>query len=263
MRIDSRLGLDNYGVDVVDNAVLGSWGKRKTVTVESNIQITSGRIDVGNIGAFSYIGHSSHYLHVNKIGRFCALAPSVVTGYAEHPTDALTPHPMFSWGYGRYWNDAKMLHDDPEFTNMLRKKTDELTTRKGQIEIGNDVWIGTGAYISREVKIGDGAIIGARAVVVKDVPPYTIVGGVSAKTIKQRFSDKVVEKLLELRWWDYGPAILKGIDITDMDVTLYEIENRIEKGIQKYTPDKLEFNLAENAIYHMPNTGPRELIHKL
>ena len=74
---------------------------------------------------------------------------------------------------------------------------------KGDIVIGNDVWIGYEAVIMAGVTIGDGAIIGARAVVTKDVPPYTIVGGVPAREIRRRFSDDVIARLLELKWWDW------------------------------------------------------------
>lgn len=76
---------------------------------------------------------------------------------------------------------------------------------KGDIIIGNDVWIGYEAVILSGVKIGDGAIIGSRAVVTKDVPPYTIVAGVPAKPIRKRFSDDRIAQLLDLRWWDWSP----------------------------------------------------------
>lgn len=69
--------------------------------------------------------------------------------------------------------------------------------------IGNDVWIGYEAVIMAGVHIGDGAIIGTRAVVTKDVPPYTIVGGVPAKEIKKRFDQKTVDELLDMKWWDW------------------------------------------------------------
>lgn len=74
---------------------------------------------------------------------------------------------------------------------------------KGDIVIGNDVWIGYEAVVMAGVTIGNGAIIGARAVVTKDVPPYTIVGGVPAREIRRRFSDDVIARLLELKWWDW------------------------------------------------------------
>ena len=75
--------------------------------------------------------------------------------------------------------------------------------RKGDIIIGNDVWIGYEAVIMSGVTIGDGAIIGARSVVTKDIPPYTIVGGVPARQIRRRFSEETIAALLELKWWNW------------------------------------------------------------
>ena len=79
----------------------------------------------------------------------------------------------------------------------------EAWDNKGDIVIGSDVWIGYEAVIFAGVTIGDGAIIGTRAVVTKDVPPYTIVGGVPAKPIRKRFSDETISALLTERWWDW------------------------------------------------------------
>ena len=84
--------------------------------------------------------------------------------------------------------------------------------------VGNDVWIGYEAIVLAGVTIGDGAIIGSRAVVTKDVPPYTIVGGIPAKPIRKRYDDAVIERLEDLRWWDWDyekikrsiPAIQSG-----------------------------------------------------
>lgn len=80
---------------------------------------------------------------------------------------------------------------------------------KGDIVIGSDVWIGYEAVILSGVTIGDGAIIGTRAVVTKDVPPYTIVGGVPARPIRKRFDEKTIEKLEALRWWDWDEEKLR------------------------------------------------------
>ena len=80
---------------------------------------------------------------------------------------------------------------------------------KGDTVIGNDVWIGYDAIIMPGVKIGDGAIIGTRAVVTKDIPPYTIVGGVPAKPIRKRFDDKTIEKLLSIKWWNWDKEKIK------------------------------------------------------
>ena len=81
---------------------------------------------------------------------------------------------------------------------------------KGNITIGNDVWIGYEAVILSGVTIGDGAIIGTRSVVTKDVPPYTIVGGAPARVIKKRFSDDVIEKLLKIKWWNWPVEKIAG-----------------------------------------------------
>ena len=84
-----------------------------------------------------------------------------------------------------------------------KKNIRDAWDNKGDIIIGNDVWIGFEAVILSGVKIGDGAIIGTRALVTKDVLPYTVVGGVPAKVLKKRFSDTVIEKLLALQWWNW------------------------------------------------------------
>jgi len=80
---------------------------------------------------------------------------------------------------------------------------------KGDIVVGNDVWIGYEAVIMQGVHIGDGAIIGTRAVVTKDVLPYTIVGGMPAKPIKKRFDEKTIDKLMAIKWWNWPPEQVK------------------------------------------------------
>ena len=125
-----------------------------------------------------------------KIGKFCSIAcgTKFLFTSANHALSSLSTYtfPIFfeEWGL-----DSK----------NIRSAWDN----KGDIVIGNDVWIGYEAVILSGVTIGDGAIIGTRAVVTKDVPPYTIVGGVPAKPIRRRFDDNTVEELLKLRWWDW------------------------------------------------------------
>ena len=85
----------------------------------------------------------------------------------------------------------------------IRDSVTSAWDNKGDIVIGNDVWIGYEAVILSGVHIGDGAVIGARAVVTRDVAPYTVVGGVPAKKIKLRFDKETVRQLLVLRWWDW------------------------------------------------------------
>ena len=125
------------------------------------------------------------------IGKFCSIAcgAKFLFNSANHTMRSLStyPFPIFYelWEHG-IW-------------------TDKAWNNKGNIVIGNDVWIGYEAVILAGVTIGDGAIIGARAVVTKDVPPYTVVGGVPAKPIRKRFPDDTINALLSMRWWDLPP----------------------------------------------------------
>lgn len=124
------------------------------------------------------------------IGKFCSIAcgAKFLFTSANHTMRSLSSYtfPIFfeEWG-------------------MDKKSVTDAWDNKGDIVIGNDVWIGYETVILSGVTIGDGAIIGARAVVTKDVPPYTIVGGVPAKTIRKRFNDDTIAELLGLRWWDW------------------------------------------------------------
>jgi len=122
------------------------------------------------------------------IGRFCSIASGtkfIMNGGNHNPKIFSTyPFPTFDNGW---------------------EKGDLGTVNKGDIVIGNDVWIGFEALIMSGVNIGDGAVIGARSVVTKDVLPYTIVGGNPAKKIRNRFDDKIIKELLEIKWWDWKP----------------------------------------------------------
>lgn len=121
------------------------------------------------------------------IGKFCALASGtkfMLTG--DHKLDAISTYPFPIFGNG--WEKAFDIHALPV---------------KGDIIVGNDVWFGYDSFVRGGVNIGDGAIIASRSVVVKDVPPYTIVGGNPAKILKMRFSDSDIERLLKLSWWDW------------------------------------------------------------
>ena len=125
-----------------------------------------------------------------KIGKFCSIAcgAKFLFNSANHTVKSLTTYsfPIFFEEWGLDVRDITTAWDN-----------------KGDIVIGNDVWIGYEAVIMSGVTIGDGAIIGTRAVVTKDVPPYTIVGGVPAKQIRKRFSEETISELLELKWWDW------------------------------------------------------------
>ncbi|MBD2328712.1 CatB-related O-acetyltransferase [Alkalinema sp. FACHB-956] len=123
------------------------------------------------------------------IGKFCAIATGVkfIMNGANHKLDSIStyPFPIFGQGWELYLDQMLNLPS------------------RGDTVIGNDVWIGYESVIMPGVQIGDGAVIAAKSVVVKEVPPYTIVGGNPARPIRQRFSEAEVAKLLEIRWWDW------------------------------------------------------------
>lgn len=125
------------------------------------------------------------------IGKFCSIAcgAKFLFNSANHTLASLStyPFPLFFEEWGLDKKNVAMSWDN-----------------KGDIIIGNDVWIGFEAVILAGVTIGDGAIIGTRAVVTKDVPPYTIVGGIPAKPIKKRFDEDVISDLLCVKWWNWS-----------------------------------------------------------
>ena len=125
------------------------------------------------------------------IGKFCSIAcgAKFLFNSANHAKTSLStyPFPLFF-----------------EEWELDKNNVTESWDNKGNIVIGNDVWIGFEAVILAGVTIGDGAIIGTRAVVTKDVPPYTIVGGVPAKPIRKRFDNATISELLKIKWWDWS-----------------------------------------------------------
>lgn len=135
-----------------------------------------------------------HYpIHREKliIGKFCSIAcgTKFLFNCANHTLKSLSTYTF------------------PLFYEEWELEKSNITTawdNKGDIVIGNDVWIGYEAVIMTGVHIGDGAIIAARAVVAKDVPPYTIVGGTPAKEIRKRFDTEMIHQLLKLKWWDWS-----------------------------------------------------------
>lgn len=124
------------------------------------------------------------------IGRFCSIAcgAKFLFNSANHTMKSLSTYPF------------------PIFFEEWRldiKNVASAWDNKGDIVVGNDVWIGYEAVILSGVHIGNGAIIGARAVVTRDVPPYTVIGGVPAKEIKKRFDEETIQKLLQTEWWNW------------------------------------------------------------
>ena len=147
------------------------------------------RIDEVEMGDYSYIMQDGA-VWCATIGKFANIAAAVRINATNHPTWRATLH-HFTYRATDYWPDADM---DTDFFAWRRDN---------RVVIGHDVWIGHGATVLPGVKVGNGAVIGAGSVVSRDVEPYTIVGGVPAKLIRERFPKEVADRMDALAWWDW------------------------------------------------------------
>lgn len=146
-----------------------------------------------SIGSYTYVAPSVK-INNTKIGMFCSIASGVKMGLGKHPTNFISTSPAFY-----------SLKNALGYTFVEKNSFEEYSN----ITIGNDVWIGADVIILDGVEIGDGAIIAAKSLVSKNVPPYSIVGGVPAKILKYRFCDITIQKLQKIKWWEFPLDKLK------------------------------------------------------
>ena len=172
---------------------IGNSEFSKNVRFEKGVRIEPGSyIQCNLIGKYSYI---NKYCLIDKntlsIGRFCSIAYNVRIGLGAHPENWVSSHAFaYDNKYG-FNNSANHFSYD------------------GETVIGNDVWIGANATILAGVKVGDGAIIGAHALVTKDVEPYSIVIGTPAKRLRYRFDEETIKKLMTIKWWNWNDEKIK------------------------------------------------------
>lgn len=163
--------------------------------------------DVDNIKIFSD-PYSKGWI---KIGKFCSIGPDILGFSSGHNTAYLSTYPFF-----------RHLEEFPNCKNNI--------VSKGDIVIGNDVWIGAAAILLHGITIGDGAIVAAGSLVCKDVPPYTIVGGNPCRTIRKRYSDQQIDALLKIKWWTW--------EHQKINEALPLIQNEdVQAFIDKYLPE--------------------------
>jgi len=157
-----------------------------------NLQVGASSYGQVTVGQFGYVAREQSI----TVGKYCSIAHSVMFNKGpNHRMDWITQFPFLL-------NSRLLTNTKPEALDPVRDGRED-TVCEGPIVIGNDVWIGYGATIMANVTIGDGAVIASNAIVTKDVPPYAVVGGVPAKIIKYRFDPETIEKLLEMKWWDW------------------------------------------------------------
>lgn len=171
-----------------------------------------------SVGDYSYIGPSSRVIH-SDIGKYCSIARDVCIGMGDHTLEMISTSPIFTEsrnGTAHSWI----------------KQT--LNSPYRRVIIGNDVWIGSRAMVLGGLTIGDGAVIGAGAVVTKDVPPYSIVVGVPAKIIRYRFTEDQILELENIKWWNFPENKLQQCieqfqtsDVGDALVTLHNVSDEI------------------------------------
>lgn len=184
-----------------------------------------------SMGSFS---STNSQLPINTVvGRYSSIAHNVHRMYGSHPTTRFTTSML------TYDSRVNAFNDYLNSKDKIVSHIPHGLPNGSPIIIGNDVWIGQDVKFSTSgITVGDGAIVAAGALVTKDVPPYAIVGGVPAKIIRYRFSEKVINQLLKLKWWQYGFADFEKISMDDsIDVFIDKLKNQVENNkIKPFSP---------------------------
>lgn len=186
-----------------------------------------------SMGAFSY--SQSTLSPETTVGRYCSISNAVSLFNSEHPVDWVSTSP-FSYNPMAAPIFTQAIEDASNGQQSPPWPYDDMS--RAPVQIGHDVWIGQHVQIKRGISIGNGAVIAAGAVVAKNVPPYSIVGGVPAKIIRMRFNDRLIERLEDIRWWEYSFTDFRDLHPADPSCFLDGLEERIKSAaITPYQPE--------------------------
>jgi len=181
------------------------------------------RVSDVTIGRGTYVASNS-MISRTRIGRFCSIGPNFLCGWGIHPTNGLSTSPAFY-----------STHQQSGLSFAQENKVEE----RKPITIGNDVFIGANVVILDGVTIGDGAVIGAGAIVSKDIPPYSIAVGCPIRIIRYRFDDATIDRLLQIRWWQWSDDQLK-----EVERYFFEIDTFIQKHAEQQSSSEPGNQLA-------------------
>lgn len=183
-----------------------------------------GRIHKSYIGYGTYIVGENGYIHDCKIGRFCSIASNCHIGLGDHALNMVATSPLF-------YSSHSLLPQN-FLSESIAMEDSTICGTNYKVIIGNDVWMGYNVCVKEGVTIGDGAIIGAKSLVTRDIPPYAIAVGTPAKVIKYRFTPEQIQKLLEIQWWNKDIEWIKENihAFGDIDTFISTAENSHNSG---------------------------------
>ncbi|WP_159610424.1 CatB-related O-acetyltransferase [Glutamicibacter sp. JC586] len=231
-----RILLAGRGVDSVEKSG-ASYAPTTQVSYEKDLELypyttfwgTSGTA-LPRMGEFSYT-HSKLHRSIS-VGRYTSIAKGMSVMGARHPLEWASTSPVFY--------NQRLLADTYSHDRGVQLESTSFDYKQGAITIGNDVWIGEKVSLGHGITIGDGAVIASNSVVTKDVAPYTVVGGLPAQKIKDRFDPQIVQALQDSAWWEFAPEDLTRFEVNHPQVFATQVlQGREEGGLTPLRTDPL------------------------
>ena len=187
--------------------------------------LAKGSVIPGAMLSFSY--SNSECDAGMRIGRYTSIAEGVSVMGPPHPTDWVSTSP-FSY----FSNPRRPFVEFFEDRGLAEPELLEFDHGQRQVIVGHDVWIGNDAMLSRGIEIGQGAVVGARSVVTRNVPPYAVVAGVPARILRYRFDEPLIKRMIESKWWSFTPDQLRPLDVRNPERFLDQLHAGIAKGMK-------------------------------